>query len=338
MIVRKSASLTLALSILIVTGCKLSDNAQKSADNSQLAAQNSTNLLDLNQNAYGDGRQGGSRERRENALASMERATALESKMVSAASYFSAMEYQLFKNEGFREDNPEKRARLQGEGISEFLKIQKDYAKPSLDADPVTGNAPELRASLGRPEYLNAFALAGALHKISERQIEASKRYRFTVQSPLDLFAQALASKAAVEGSPASLASAPTYVYEILRESRDSILLLELRANLMTGTALQALGAEPVAVDATTGELRIQASAVQLQDSIDRMKAAIQTILILNQGGITPRYFADVGQGIRAANAKLSAIPVASLEEKKHPKLPKLREVQALVTKLAGAR
>lgn len=339
MLALKSHSVVLGIALIAASSCgKLAENAQKSADNSATAAQNSTNLLDLNQNAYGDARQGGSRERRENALATMERATALESKMVSAASYFSAMEYQLFKNDGFREDHPEKRARLQAEGISEFMKIQKDYAKPSLDAAADTGVVSDLRSALGHPEYLNAFALAGALHKISERQIEAAKRYHFTAQSPLDLLAQAIASKPSIESSPSALASAPTFVYEILRESRDAILLLELRANLMAGTALQALGNEPVAIDATTGELRILASSVQLQDSIDRMKAALQTILILNQGGISPRYFSDVGQGLRAVNAKLAALPVTSLEEKKHPKLPKLLEVQALVNRLAGTR
>lgn len=332
------ASLTLALGGSF-TGCELSDNAKKSAENSKQAADNSTNLLDLNNNAYGDGRQGGARDRREKAIDTMLKAVSLEGKLAAAASYMSALEYQLFKDNGFREDDDSKRVRLITEGVSEFMKIQKDFLKPNLEPkisqDSVgnqTSELPLLSEALKDESIRNAFALAGAMQKISERQLEASKRYGFNAISMIDFFAEAMAASERSVADPRVLSKQPAYVYEILRESGDAVALLEMRVNLFAGTALRAIGSP---IDASSGRLVIKANAVQLRDASDRLKLAVQSAGILASARLTPRIFGDVRAGLGRLVDGLNSIPAGGLESIKSPNLAKLLEVKALAEKIS---
>ena len=318
------ASLTLAVGAGI-SGCELSNNAKKSADNSKQAADNSTNLLDLNNNAYGDGRQGGARDRREKALETMTKATSLEAKLASAAAYYSALEYQLYKDGGFREDDEAKRVRLMTEGVSELMKIQKDYRKPDYTA--------AMSAALGDESVRSSFALAGAMQKISERQLEASKRYDFVAKSMFDILSEAMRVKAGAESDPRILAAQPGYIYEALRESADLTGFFEMRVNLFAGTALKAIG---VPVASAEGKLTITATAVQLQDAADRLKLALQSSAVLAAAGATPRLFADVSGGLEKLVGALNATPTGALESIESPNVAKLLEVKALAEKLTN--
>lgn len=332
------ASLTLALGGTF-SGCEISDNAKKSAENSKQAADNSTNLLDLNNNAYGDGRQGGARDRREKAIDTMNKSSSLEAKLAAAASYMSALEFQLFKDGGFREDDDAKRVRMITEGVSEFMKVQKDYTKPNLapnttyDAAGIpTTTHPMLAEAMKDESVRSSFALAGAMQKVSERQMEAAKRYSFKVLSMVDIFAEAMAASESSAADPKALSEQPAYVYEILRERDDAIAILEMRVNLFAGTALRALGSP---IDASSGRLVITANAVQLRDASDRLKLAVQSAGILASARVAPRFFGDVRAGLDRLVGGLNGIPAGGLESLKSPNLAKLLEVKALAEKLS---
>ncbi len=275
------------MSIVAFTGCDISDNAQKSADNSKRAADNSSELLDLNATAFGDVRQGGARDRRERSLEKMMTAVTLNAKLASAAAYMSAFEFQLYKGNGFREDNAKKRELLFTEAVAELMRTQKDFS----DTD------------------LNRMAIAGTLHKVSERQREASIRYGYTSKSILDLFAEALSIRVNAESDPAFLAKQPTYLVEALRSSDDVIRLLQIRANLFT-----VLGGVDV----------MKSSAVQIDSGIEKLKAAVQTKRILMAGGIE-------FQKTPEADAIMTKLNETVLPEDTNPFTKKLQEVKALI-------
>jgi hypothetical protein len=319
---------------LISSGCGLSKNSERAAQNSEKAAENSHDLLDLNESAYGDARQGGTRDRREKALENMRSGVALPSKQASAAAYFSALEFQLFKSTGFREDDESKRNRLFSEAIAEVLKVQSDFPKPSLvQPDVITADEFTLRKALSTPGNLDAFAFASSLHKISERQLEAAKRYGFTAKSVLDLFSDALTLKSEVEASSEVLKAQPAYVYEVLRESEDVISLLELRVNLLIGTALQKIGNDFM-FKTTAGGFGVKATSVRLQDAGDRLNAAVTAQEILSRAGVKARYFRDVHVGLQALNSALSKMPVSILQDEWIPKMDQLKKIDQLTTKL----
>ncbi len=317
-------------------GCELKTNAKRSADNSEQAAGNSTKLLDLNQWAYGDGRQGGSRDRRESAMKTMHEATSLEAKMASAAAYFAALEYQLYKDDAFREDDEAKRNRMMTDAVSEAMKVQKDFKKPS------PGSQASLVEALQNPEFLDAFAFAGAMHKVSERQLEAAKKHGFRVKSMFDILSDALAVKSKAEADPRALSELPVHLYEALRESDDIIRLFQLRLNLFVGTALMNLGAEAVSMQTDeqtgNGSLSIKPSAVKLQDATDRLKAALQTKMMLTAAGVKAEAFAEVSGGLEKLNAALAQLPSnaqSMMNAESAPKLPQILEIRAIAAKLA---
>ncbi len=332
-----------ALTLATFTGCQLSDNAQKSADNSGRAADNSDKLLNMSQDAYGDGRQGASRDRREKALKAMEHATTIEAKAGHASAYYSSLEFQVFKDEGYREDVPAKRDRLFAEAMSEFMKIQKDYIEkkdatppspPTAPGAPEAGAAPVIAPAMVATSVQtsdNYLALAAAMHKISERQLEASQRYGFAPKSMFDLLADALAAKNKAEEDVAFLSAQPAYVYEALRESADVILLMQVRANFMAGSSARLLAAT-LSANPENGTITLKSnSAILLKDATDRMKLAAQTKSALAKAGVKLALDPRIKGGLAKWSGGVAKINNLSADSVKNPKLKLTSELKSLV-------
>lgn len=313
-----------------VSGCDLADNAKKSAENSAKAADNSSNLLDLNENAYGDGRQGATRDRREQALKTMFEASMVEAKLVGAAAYFNAFEYQLFKGAGFREDSEGKRDQLMADAVAEFLRTQKDFLRPDFAKDTLT--ALKAADGYGGRSVANLFAVASALHQVSARQIEASKRYGFELKSMLSLFADAMAAKTASDADPVELAKTTRATYEVLKQADDAALILQVRLNLLLGSAVGTVAQGIQMADGKT--LTVTASAAQLADAVERVKAAVQVKGILAQAGIAPTLFMDVKGGGAKVLGALAAIPNVGMGEGADARFAPLRDIQAALSQL----
>ena len=308
-----STTLTgIAIAILALSGCEMSDNAKKSAENSGVASQNSTKLLDLNQSAYGDGRQGGSRNNRDQALESMVESKVLDSKLKDAGAYMQAFEFQLFKNEGFREDDQNKRDRLYTDAISEFTKVVKDFGLVDFKTDTLRG----LIAEGG--QKLNTLALVAALGRVSERQREAGERYHFTAKSLLDVLYEAMLMQKSCNEDPAVLNAQPVYIYEALKESDLIVNLLQTRLNLLAGTALEKI-LSSLKFEETKAEFVIVGGAVKLKDASDRLKAALQVKKVLLESGIKPEYLSDVAGGYQFLLSKISKSNAVQSNEKLMP-------------------
>lgn len=325
-ILRNSACIALVATSLM--GCEMADNAKKSAENSGVASQNSTKLLDLNQSAYGDGRQGGSRDRRENALQTMLKAHSLDNKLQAAGAFMQAFEFQLYKEEGFREDDEAKRERLYTSAVSELLKTQKDFSKVKF-AEAQLG---QVIAGSNTDFYspANALAFAGALSQLSERQREGATRFGFTAKSMLDVFFEAIAVSKVANEDPAALALQPLYVYEALKELDEVVYLLQLRMNLTAGTALQKLMSS-VKFSQEKAEFEIVGGAVKLKDVTDRLRATLQVKMALAQAGIAPEYCVDVAAGYKGFLAKLGQTEMVNSNQKI---MPLFLEAKALAEKI----
>lgn len=341
-----------------MNGCKLSDNAQRSADNSEKAANNSTNLLELNQTAFGDGRQGGTRASRVDALEQLIAAQSLEMKLLHAGSYYQSLEFQLFKGKGFREDDASKRDRLFQVAIADITKIIKDFdvlsqidgvklgpdGQPLLDADgkPIPN---QLLPQILDPQNSRArsyAAMAMGMHSVSERQKEAGMLYGVEVVSFFDVLTKVLAQKQACEADPIALQNAPVYVYEGLKASADIEKLLQMRMNLMAGTALKIFKEHPPVSlvdpqDPAKG-FKIIASAVHIRDVSERMGVALQTKGVLAKAGIAVPFYADVAAGMKQISDVLGmAIPDPRPGETPanvDPKLPGMRGIKETLKRL----
>lgn len=87
-------------------------------------------------------------------------ATTLDAKLANAAAYFNAFEFQLYKDEGFREDNEEKRARMFADAVAEMIEIQKDFDKVDFTATPTMSGLFAQTNGKSSTSVLNAFAFA----------------------------------------------------------------------------------------------------------------------------------------------------------------------------------
>lgn len=329
------------------SGCNLSENAARSAQNSGVAADNSSALLDLSNNAFGDGRAGGARDRREKALETMIQSKRLSAKLTAASAFFNSLEFQLWKSDGFREDNAAKRDRLIADAVAETLRTFQDFQSVDWSDTAKTASSKAYLGELTQKSYagqdngvspLNGFALSGSLHKISDRQAAAAERYHFKAKSMLDIFGEILLAKKAAESDPSKLNQQPVYVYEGLRlvtEKRELLitLMLEQRLNLMLHSATEQLAGAIAA--GKEGEAGIQATAVQLQDAIDKMKAALQVSSLLAKTGIQPRLFADLKKNLATFVADSGNVVAASKENGASPLLPKVQEAREIAEILA---
>lgn len=327
---KKVVTLLGVAALVGLNGCKLSDNSQRAADNSEKAAQNSTDLLELNQTAFGDGRQGGTRKSRVDALDLLVKAETLENKLVQAGAYYNALEFQLYKADGFREDDASKQERLFQVAVSETTKIIKDFDVIEIDptkklsdaitppgsktiTDATTGESKDIY--FGNANYddaRNYAAMAMAMHQLSERQMDAAARYKaqgqkFTAVTFFDVISKILSNKKSCDADPTALNIVPAYVFEGLKVSKDLEKLLQVRMNMMAGTALMVLGS-PIKPDPEKGFV-VTATAVQIKDATQRLMLAAQARGLLLQSGLSAPMFADVKGGTAQLSAALSKLP-----------------------------
>lgn len=172
------------MALLLLVGCsQMQDAADRSARNSKRAADNSDALIKLSSSAYADGRQGAGRDRRMQEIQRLESATDLNSKIVSASAYLAAFEFQLWKDFEVPGDSRERREGLAAEAVMEFLRQMKAYITPG---EITVGLNPTAALSEAQKNLL-AFAIS--LHRVSERQREASIAGRFKTMSMFDLLA-----------------------------------------------------------------------------------------------------------------------------------------------------
>ncbi len=204
-----------AFGLLVLNGCsQMQDAAEKSARNSRRAADNSDSLIKLSSAAYADGRQGAGRDRRMQEIQRLESATDLNSKIVSASAYLAAFEFQLWKESEVPGDNEARREGMFAEAVMEFLRQMKAYQTSGEVSVGLNPAVPKTEAQ----KNLLAFGLS--LHRISERQREASIAGRFKSVSMFDLLAMGLSS----DGK-----NAGRHTVEVQKELEVAAMLIQVR-------------------------------------------------------------------------------------------------------------
>lgn len=295
-------ALGMGLGALALTSCELSDNAQRSADNSGVAAassrraaDNSDDLLELSNNGYADTRIGSTRDRRAKDIEGMERAVAFDTKAFYASSFLAAFEFQFIKP-GMGKDTHELRMDRLADGVTEYIRTARNYLDPSLaplsTVDTLMPPAGADAAKVTRDQ--NALALAVSLHRINPRQKDASVQYGFQAISMFDALAQGLIARSAVNSGDQPLSSQPKYVEEVLKEERAATYLLQARMNALLTMALRYV-ITPADLAGIIGRTQaswkpnfVSVSQADAQSVIDRMKLALQARDALVSAGIRP--------------------------------------------------
>ena len=227
----------LAFGLILLGGCGMQNAAERSAENSNRAANNSDTLLKLSHSAYVDGRTGAARDRRMQEIVRLESSKNLNAKLVSAAAYFNAFEFQLWKSDDVPGDTNERREALLSEGVAEFLRTIRAYV--DFDQPINVGLNPQTPPS---ENQLTLLALALTLHRVSERQKEAAAVHHFKTLSMMDIIFESLTSSVPQESkNKATIAPAPRHVEEVRREARVAIWILAVREMGLFAAAVEKL-------------------------------------------------------------------------------------------------
>lgn len=169
-----------------------------------------------------DLRQGDSRNIRESALRTMERATNLPEKLDEAAQYFQAMEFQLWRGQG--SDTEALRESLYLDAFRQFFYDVKRYAPHGeLDIAPTSTD----------PNQEDLNALAATMHFKNQKLVLMARQTGRTPDTVLSLIENTLLERRAVNAGEIPWGSLPRYQQEILENADLAVYMLRLRTSFI---------------------------------------------------------------------------------------------------------
>lgn len=172
-----------------------------------------------------------SQETRDRNLRSMNDATSFEQKVTHSVAYQVAFEYQLWKNDPATGDDQHERETLYLRGLEEFFRAVRENSNhfDSLE---------DIQASSDENEAKNLAALAVALHRKHDFQLNLARTKGITEVSNLDLIKQSLAKSEQLEKGLISLHDLKDFEHEVLSYEPEAKMLMKLRLNMLTAMAL----------------------------------------------------------------------------------------------------
>lgn len=223
-------SCSLALPLILASGCMLTDMRDKTnelADTSNQLKDTSAQLNATSKSLYTDLRQGNSTDLRRKFLDQVDADPTIPAKLSDASVYCMSMEFQLVKD--LPMDNPTNRLNLYHEAMQQFMFDMTRYIPdPKAKINPSSTN--------NRDEGMFAFSMAISQLNMNEqlRKQQAGEQ-QVTAQ---DLIENALAEAKSLDTGKVSLDQLEPYKQDILLSEDLAVHLLQARVNFVPALML----------------------------------------------------------------------------------------------------
>ena len=181
---------------------------------------------------YAQGREAEARKIRVEAIAKMEHDEEIEKKIVQAAAYFKAFEFQLWASVEW--DEYEKRRELFTTAMKEFFRTTETYLGSVYDKD-------DFDPSSNDQDMKNLYALAATMHEVNYFQKQlVEKNPKIKEYSVLDLIKKALRVHFMMNKgmTPMKEFDRDDYEYHVDFYRQKALYLLQLRQNFLVGMTL----------------------------------------------------------------------------------------------------
>lgn len=278
-------------------------SSARAANASERAADDSDHLSQLSDQAFYDGRVATTRASRRDEVRllfpSVPTIGACDGKarMVNAVGFVEAFDFQYWKSGAIADDTDALRLVLFNRALQEFFLVANNWHLNMAQTSPALADCGEV-------------ALALSLQQIATRQTEASAKWGFKPTSMLELIANGLAKRQAVNDGKEKLEDQPAYVQTVQANAPLALYLLQLRYNALATTVIQNVVSPASVAGLTKGETSTwnldftqQTELAQIAELTTQTLGALQTAQILVAAGAKPTIDSTVLDERTAASA-----------------------------------